>query len=70
MLRRSAAFEKEGYFRRIARAKSHLSQVNKARRLAWAQTFKNWPVQEWMRVMNRPSILVILEEIFGLFATP
>ena len=46
-----AAFETEGYHRRIARAKPYLSAANKECRLTWAKEHENWNVQDWLRVI-------------------
>lgn len=46
-----AAFETEGYSRRVARSKPFLTEANKERRLQWALDHENWSVQDWLRVI-------------------
>lgn len=45
------ALQKEGYSRRIARAKPLLSESQKERRLQWAYDYLEWSDRQWSRVI-------------------
>lgn len=45
------ALEKEGYTRRIARAKPLLTKIQKERRLQWAQAHVDWSDRQWSRII-------------------
>ncbi len=40
----------EGYHRRVARRKPYLSAANRAKRLFFAESYKEWDVEDWHRI--------------------
>jgi len=58
-------FESAGYHRRVARVKPFLSATARSRRLAWAQQFQDWSVNDWMDVIWSDECAFSVGEVCG-----